>query len=99
MQADKEARFRGGNGEGAEVVDITAVNKRRNGFARLSILTQVLALFDKEWEVQVCRVPRRVNRVADGLAKVTRFDSLDCDIFEAPLDAIVDLLRLDALEA
>ncbi|KAK9039751.1 hypothetical protein V6N11_014943 [Hibiscus sabdariffa] len=77
MQADKEARFRGGNGEGAEV----------------------LALFDKEWEVQVCRVPRRVNRVADGLAKVTRFDSLDCDIFEAPLDAIVDLLRLDALEA
>ncbi|KAK8710488.1 hypothetical protein V6N13_145809 [Hibiscus sabdariffa] len=96
MQADKEARFRGGSGEGAEVVDI---NKRRNGFTRLSILTQVLALFDKEWEVQVCRVPRRVNRVADGLTKVARFDSLDCDIFEAPPNVIVDLLRLDALEA
>ncbi|KAK8481404.1 hypothetical protein V6N11_014989 [Hibiscus sabdariffa] len=77
MQADKEARFRGGSGEGAEV----------------------LALFDKEWEVQVCRVPRRVNRVADGLTKVARFDSLDCDIFEAPPNVIVDLLRLDALEA
>ncbi|KAK8505458.1 hypothetical protein V6N11_047282 [Hibiscus sabdariffa] len=128
MQAAKEARVRGGSGEGADAVDswkrppagwlkvntdgarnsstevdsadaVNAVKKRRNGFARIPILTQVLALLDEEWDVQVCRVPRRVNRVADGLAKIASFDSLECITFEAPPDAIAALLQLDALEA
>ncbi|KAK8577095.1 hypothetical protein V6N13_122090 [Hibiscus sabdariffa] len=78
---------------------ILAVNKRHKGFTRLPILNQIPALIDKAWEVQVCRVPRRVNRAADGMAKVARFDSLECDGFEVPPAVTIALLRLDALEA
>ncbi|KAK8589146.1 hypothetical protein V6N12_023550 [Hibiscus sabdariffa] len=66
---------------------------------RVEKCTCVLDLIDKAWEVQVCRIPRRINRAADGMAKVARFDSLECDGFEVPPPVIVDLLRLDALEA
>ncbi|KAK9022086.1 hypothetical protein V6N11_002381 [Hibiscus sabdariffa] len=86
--------------EGRWSVDaVLAVNKCRKGFTRMSILNQVLDLIDKAWEVQVCRIPRRINRAADGMAKVARFDSLECDGFEVPPPVIVDLLRLDALDA
>ncbi|KAK8515106.1 hypothetical protein V6N12_001266 [Hibiscus sabdariffa] len=78
---------------------VLAVNKRHKGFTRLPILNQIPALIDKAWEVQVCRVPRRVNRAADGMAKVARFDSLECDGFEVPPAVTIALLRLDALEA
>ncbi|KAK8715735.1 hypothetical protein V6N13_043063 [Hibiscus sabdariffa] len=78
---------------------VRAVQHRRKGFARLLILTQVLALVDKAWEVQVCQIPRRVNRVADGLAKVARLDTLECDYFDAPPVGIEELLMLNALEA
>ncbi|KAK8668970.1 hypothetical protein V6N13_106414 [Hibiscus sabdariffa] len=78
---------------------VPAVTNWRKGFARLSILTQVLALVDKAWEVQLCRVPRRVNRVADGLVKAVKIDCLDCDYFETPPVGINELLLIDALEA
>ncbi|KAK8568885.1 hypothetical protein V6N13_106766 [Hibiscus sabdariffa] len=78
---------------------VLAVTNRHKGSAQLSILTQVLVLVDKVWEVQVYRVPRRVNWVADGLAKTARINSLDCDYFETPLAGIDELLLVDTLEA
>ncbi|KAK8612067.1 hypothetical protein V6N13_132100 [Hibiscus sabdariffa] len=78
---------------------VFAVNSRRKGFARLPILTQVLALVDKAWEMQVCRVSRRVNWVANELAKIAKLDSLDCNYFEGSLVEIDELLLLDTLEA
>ncbi|KAK8641290.1 hypothetical protein V6N13_010705 [Hibiscus sabdariffa] len=71
----------------------------RFSFAKFIGICSVLDLIDKAWEVQVCRIPRRINRAADGMAKVARFDSLECDGFEVPPPVIVDLLRLDALDA
>ncbi|KAK8590039.1 hypothetical protein V6N12_024423 [Hibiscus sabdariffa] len=40
-----------------------------------------------------------VNRVADGLAKVARLNSLECEYFEASPAGIDALLLLDVLEA
>ncbi|KAK9034116.1 hypothetical protein V6N11_050294 [Hibiscus sabdariffa] len=90
MQAAKEARVRGGSGEGADAVD----SWKRPPAGWLKVNTD-----GARNSSTVCRVPRRVNRVADGLAKIARFDSLECITFEAPPDAIAALLQLDALEA
>ncbi|KAK8640028.1 hypothetical protein V6N13_138393 [Hibiscus sabdariffa] len=75
------------------------MHHQRKGRVRVPILTQVMALLDMAWEVQVCRIPRQVNRVADGLAKIARLDSLKCEYFEVPPAGIDALLLLDALEA
>ncbi|KAK8998657.1 hypothetical protein V6N11_084043 [Hibiscus sabdariffa] len=78
---------------------VAAMHHQRKGRVRVPILTQVMALLDMAWEVQVCRIPRQVNRVADGLAKIARLDSLKCEYFEVPPAGIDALLLLDALEA
>ncbi|KAK8480729.1 hypothetical protein V6N12_036916 [Hibiscus sabdariffa] len=78
MQAAKEARVRGGSGEGADAVD----SWKRPPAGWLKVNTDGAR-----------------NSSTDGLAKIARFDSLECITFEAPPDAIAALLQLDALEA
>ncbi|KAK8615110.1 hypothetical protein V6N13_068895 [Hibiscus sabdariffa] len=70
----------------------------RNRRGRLSILNQVLELIDNAWAVKVCQIPRRVNRVADRLAKLAKFDRLNCDYFVVPPTEIVDLMQIDDME-
>ncbi|KAK8504080.1 hypothetical protein V6N12_005621 [Hibiscus sabdariffa] len=71
------------------------VFSKRFGFAKLIGICSVL----EAWEMQVCRVSRRVNWVANELAKIAKLDSLDCNYFEGSLVEIDELLLLDTLEA
>ncbi|KAK9037627.1 hypothetical protein V6N11_022531 [Hibiscus sabdariffa] len=64
-----------------------------------SIFNQVLELMDREWHVEICWIPRRINRVTDGLARLAKLDSLECEFFAAPPDELIDLVQTDMLEA
>ncbi|KAK8991616.1 hypothetical protein V6N11_062621 [Hibiscus sabdariffa] len=64
-----------------------------------SIFNKVLELMDREWNVEISWIPRRINRVADGLARLAKLDSLECEFFAAPPDELIDLVQTDMSEA